>query len=64
MRGGRVPGPAVPGEGRTLPEVLRGISAAMDAADEEERRAADPLAAVIAARRRSLLGRMLYGRGR
>ncbi len=58
-------GPAASYEpGRTLAEILAAASKAMDIRDEEERRAADPLAVVIAGRRRTLLGRMLYGPSR
>jgi hypothetical protein len=44
---------------RTLSEVLRDASAAMDAEDARQAMAADPFAFVIAQRRRNLLGRLL-----
>jgi hypothetical protein len=44
---------------RTVEEVLRAASAAMDAEDEAERRQRDPFTVAIAPRRPSLLRRLL-----
>jgi hypothetical protein len=41
--------------GRTVQEILRDASKAMDAEDERKRRARDPLVALLGIRRRSLL---------
>jgi hypothetical protein len=46
---------------RSIGEVLRAASTAMDEQDEAERRAADPLTWIRAERRRTLWGR-LFGR--
>jgi hypothetical protein len=47
---------------RTIGEVLRSASDAMDEEDRLAAVAADPLAFVIAARRRCLWGRLMHGR--